>query len=122
MAPQTRSCITPCPRIRREACAFAKQTRLPYRQYERKSPKATLARPFGYDSIQTLSIDGKLYFMAFIDDFSPYCWVYFTTRKDAKTIHDVYIHRKADAENEAGTSVAYLQTAAVNTKRNGGNP
>ena len=60
--------------------------------------------------IQTLSIDGKLYFITFIDDFSRYCWVYFTTRKDAKTIHDVYILWKADAENKANAPVSYLQT------------
>ena len=59
--------------------------------------------------IQTLSIDGKLYFVTFIDDFMQYCWVYFTSRTDAKTIYDIYIQWKADAENKASSSVSYLQ-------------
>ena len=57
-----------------------------------------------------LSVDGKLYFITFIDDFSRYCWIYFAARKDAKTIHDIYIQWKADTENKANASVSYLQT------------
>jgi len=57
-----------------------------------------------------LSIDGKLYFITFIDDFTWHCWVYFTNRKDTKTIHNIYIQWKADAENKANATVSYLQT------------
>ena len=60
--------------------------------------------------MQEPSIDGKQYFITFIDDFSRYCWVYFTLRKDAKTIHDIYMKWRADAENKAGERVSYLQT------------
>src|SRR5438046_8726808 len=60
--------------------------------------------------IQELSIDGKKYFITFIDDFSRYCWIYFTLHKDAKTIRDIYEIWRADAENKAGERVSYLQT------------
>ena len=59
--------------------------------------------------IQTLSIDGKMYYITFIDDFSRYCWVYFTNRKDAKMIHNIYIQWKVDTENKANAPVSYLQ-------------
>src|SRR5437773_11848214 len=60
--------------------------------------------------IQELSIDGKKYFITFIDDFSRYCWIHFTPHKDAKTIRDIYEIWRADAENKAGEPVSYLQT------------
>ena len=41
--------------------------------------------------MQLLSIDGKMYFITFIDDFTQYCWIYFTSHKDAKTIYNIYI-------------------------------
>jgi len=51
----------------------------------------------------------RLYFITLIDNFSCYCWIYFTTHKDTKMIHDIYIQWKADVENKANTSVSYLQ-------------
>jgi len=60
--------------------------------------------------IQEPSIDGKQYFITFIDDFSRYCWVYFIARKDAKMIQDIYTKWSADAENKADERVSYLQT------------
>jgi hypothetical protein len=35
-------------------------------------------------------IDGKKYFITFIDNYSRYCWVYFTHREDANMIPQVY--------------------------------
>jgi len=78
---QTRPC---------EACAFAKQTRRPYRRYEHNTQRRLWRVHSDMSGIQEPSIDGKQYFITFIDDFSRYCWVYFTARKDAKTIHDIY--------------------------------
>jgi transposase InsO family protein len=46
----------------------------------------------------------------FIDDLSHYAWVYFTDRKDAKTIHDVFVKWQADAENKSGYKISFLQT------------
>ena len=93
-----------------EACAFGKQTRLPYRQYEHNTPRRLWRVHSDMSGIQELSIDGKKYFITFIDDFSRYCWIYFTLHKDAKTIRDIYEIWRADAENKAGEPVSYLQT------------
>jgi hypothetical protein len=53
---------------------------------------------------------GYRYFITFIDDLSRYAWVYFTDRKDAKTILEVFQKWQADAENKSGNKVSFLQT------------
>jgi len=93
-----------------EACAFVKQTRLPYRLYQHTAPRRLWRVHSDMSDIQRLSIDGKQYYITFIDDYSRYCWVYFTERKDAKTIRDIYENWRADAENKSGERVSYLQT------------
>src|SRR5271170_3592780 len=50
------------------------------------------------------------YFITFVDDFSRYAWVYFTDRKDAKAIREVFEQWKADTENTSRNKVSFLQT------------
>jgi len=74
-----------------KTCAFAKQTRIPYRRYEHKATRPLWHVHSNMSGMQMLAIDGKMYFITYIDDFIRYCWIYFTNRRDAKTIHDIYI-------------------------------
>jgi hypothetical protein len=53
---------------------------------------------------------GYRYFITFIDDLSRYSWVYFTERKDEKSIAEKYEEWRAEAENKLGNVVSYLQT------------
>lgn len=57
-----------------DACAFAKQTRLPYRKYEHNAPRRLWRVHSDMSGIQEPSIvDGYQYFITFIDDYSRYC-------------------------------------------------
>jgi Integrase core domain/GAG-pre-integrase domain len=103
--PKTTQIDTPC-----KACILAKQTRLPYRQYEHNVPRILWRVHSDMSGMTILSIDKKLYFITFIDDLSRYSWIYFTDRKDAKTISEIFEKWKADAENKSGNKVSYLQT------------
>jgi transposase InsO family protein len=60
--------------------------------------------------IEAMSINGYQYYITFIDDYSRYCWVYFTKRKDAATIQDIYEQWQRDAVNKANRPVSFLQT------------
>jgi transposase InsO family protein len=94
-----------------DACAFAKQTRLPYRKYEHDAPRRLWRVHSDMSGIQEPSIvDGYQYFITFIDDYSRYCWVYFTKRKDAATIRAIYGEWQCDAVNKANKPVSFLQT------------
>jgi len=61
-------------------------------------------------AIQPMRIRPLHHQSSFFDDFSRYFWVFFTLRKDAKTIRDIYEMWRADAENKAGEQVCYIQT------------
>jgi len=74
-----------------EACTLAKQTRVPCWRYEHKAIRPLWRIYSDMLDMQLLSIDGKMYFITFIDDFTQYCWIYFTSHKDAKTIYNIYI-------------------------------
>lgn len=90
---------------------FAKQTRLPYRQYEHTAHRPLWKLHPDMSGIQEPSLlDGYQYFITFIDDYTRHCWVYFTNRKDAKTIRDIYKIWSRNAENKANAPVSYLQT------------
>jgi hypothetical protein len=54
-----------------------------------------------------VGLEDNRYFVTFIDDFSRYTWVYFTNRKDAKSIREVFEPWKADAENKSGNEVSF---------------
>jgi hypothetical protein len=98
--------IRPC-----KACVEGKQTKLPYRRYEHNA-KHTLWRvhsDMSGMSIPSIKTNYR-YFVTFIDDFSRYAWVYFTDRKDAKSIREVFEPWKADAENKSNNKVSFLQT------------
>jgi transposase InsO family protein len=55
-------------------------------------------------------IDGYRYFITFIDDYSRYCWVYFTKCKDAATIRSIYEQWQHDAVNKVNKPVSFLMT------------
>jgi transposase InsO family protein len=55
-------------------------------------------------------MDGYIYFITFIDDYSRYCWVYFTKRKDAATIRSIYEQWQHNAVNKANKPVSFLMT------------
>jgi transposase InsO family protein len=94
-----------------KACIEGKQTKLPYRRYGHNA-KRTLWRvhsDMSGMSVPSIKTNHR-YFVTFIDDFSRYAWVYFTDRKDAKSIRDIFERWKADAENKSGNRVSFLQT------------
>jgi Reverse transcriptase (RNA-dependent DNA polymerase) len=94
-----------------KAYVEGKQTKLPYHPYTHTA-KRILWRV--HSDMSGMSIPGAkkgyLYFITFVDDLSCYAWVYFTVRKDAKSIEEVYKECRADAENKSGHVVSYLQT------------
>jgi len=94
-----------------KSCVEGKQTKLPYRPYEHKA-KRTLWRVHSDMSGMTTPAAEKSYryFITFVDDLSRYSWVYFTERKDAKSIAEKYQEWRAEAENKSGNVVSYLQT------------
>jgi transposase InsO family protein len=98
--------IRPC-----KSCVEGKQKKLPYRRYEHNAPRTLWRVHSDMSGMSVPSIKTNYrYFITFVDDKSRYAWVYFTDRKDAKTIHDVFELWKADAENKSGNKVSFLQT------------
>jgi transposase InsO family protein len=94
-----------------DACAFAKQTNLPYRKYEHNAPRRLWQVHSDMSGIQEPSIiDGYQYYITFIDDYFRYCLVYFTKRKDAATIRTIYEEWQSKAVNKANKPVSFLQT------------
>ena len=94
-----------------DACALEKQTRLPYHKYEHKAPRRLWRVHSDMSGEQQPDIgEGFKYFITFIDDYSRYCWVYFTKRKDAATIRSIYEQWQRDAVNKANKPVSFLMT------------
>jgi transposase InsO family protein len=93
-----------------DACAFCKITRLPYRPYQHQAISPLWRVHSNMSGIQAMSIDGYQYYITFVDDYSRYCWVYFTKRKDTATIRDIYEQWQCDAVNKANQPVSFLQT------------
>jgi transposase InsO family protein len=94
-----------------KACIEGKQKKLPYRRYEHNAPRTLWRVHSDMSGMSLPSIKSNYrYFITFVDDKSRYAWIYFTDRKDAKTIHDIFEPWKADAENKSGNKVLFLQT------------
>jgi transposase InsO family protein len=94
-----------------DACALEKQTYLPYRKYEHKAPRRLwrVHSDMSREQIPDIGESFK-YFITFIDDYSHYCWVYFTKRKDAATIRSIYEQWQRDAINKANKLFTFLMT------------
>jgi hypothetical protein len=98
--------IRPC-----KSCVEGKQKKLPYRRYEHNALRTLWRVHSDMSGMSVPSIKTNYrYFITFVDDKSHYAWVYFTDRKYAKMIHDIFKPWKADAENKSGNKVPFLQT------------
>jgi hypothetical protein len=66
-----------------EICQFGKQSRLPFLANKtwRASEKLQLVHTNFCGPMKTLSFNGSCYYIAFIDEFSRMCWVYYMKSK-----------------------------------------
>ncbi|RVW46097.1 Retrovirus-related Pol polyprotein from transposon RE1 [Vitis vinifera] len=83
------------------ACQYGKQTRLPFPQKAawKSTQKLQLVHTDVSGPQKTPSLKGSKYYIAFIDDFTRFCWIYFLTYKSE--VADVFLRYKSMVENQS---------------------
>ncbi|KAH9805142.1 hypothetical protein KPL71_002337 [Citrus sinensis] len=92
-----------------KACQFGKQSRRPF-------PKATWRATKKLQLVHTdiagpqrmPSLNGSLYYVVFIDDFTRMCWIFFLKHKSE--VAQVFWNFKARVENESGCRIQTLRS------------
>ncbi|GAA0169340.1 transmembrane signal receptor [Lithospermum erythrorhizon] len=99
------------------ACHFGKQTRLPFQQSTwRATEKLHLIHIDLCGLHNTPSLNGSKYFIAFIDDFTRMCWVYFLRFKT--DVAGVFFGFKHWIENQCGC-IEHQLTTPYTPQQNG---
>ena len=82
-----------------EACQYRKQTRLPFQtsSWRAKQKLQFIHTDVGRPYQKSSSLKGNKYYIAFIDDCTRYCWIYFLNYKSK--VADVFWKYKAFVEN-----------------------
>ncbi|KAL2345957.1 hypothetical protein Fmac_007242 [Flemingia macrophylla] len=92
------------------ACQYGKQTRLPFPKG--KSWRATNKLQLVHTDVggpqKTPSLNGSKYYIAFIDDFSRMCWIYFM--KNKTEVASIFYKFKAWVENQSGRKLQILRS------------
>ncbi|GLT61622.1 hypothetical protein SLA2020_343170 [Shorea laevis] len=90
-------------------CQLRKQARLPFpNKASRAVEKLQLVHSDIRGPMKVSSLNGRKYFLIFIDDFSWMCWVYFLKQKSE--VFGVFARFKALIENESGNTIKDLRT------------
>lgn len=90
------------------ACQFGKQTRLPFlKSTWRASQKLQLIHTDLCGPQRTLSLQGSLYFILFIDDFTRMCWIFFLKCKSE--VAEVFWKYKTMVENKSGYRIQVVR-------------
>ena len=92
------------------ACQYGKQSRLPFAQKStwRSSHKLQLVHTDVRGPLRTPSLKGSKYYIAFIDDYTRYCWIFFLNFKSE--VADVFWKYKALVENQSGAIIQVIRT------------
>ncbi|KAL4388598.1 hypothetical protein GQ457_09G027370 [Hibiscus cannabinus] len=92
-----------------EVCQKGKQTKLSFHvnQAWRASEKLQLVHTDLCGPMRISSLNGSIYFLIFIDDFSSWCWVFFLKQKSE--VFDVFQRFKANSENQSGKKIKTLR-------------
>ena len=92
------------------ACQYGKQTRLPFPQKAawKSTQKLQLVHTDVSGPQKTPSLKGSKYYIAFIDDFTRFCWIYFLTYKSE--VADVFLRYKAMVENQSEYRIKVIRS------------
>ncbi|RVW82656.1 Retrovirus-related Pol polyprotein from transposon RE1 [Vitis vinifera] len=92
------------------ACQYGKQTRLPFPQKAtwKSTQKLQLVHIDVSGPQKTPSLKGSKYYIAFIDDFTRFCWIYFLTYKSE--VADVFLRYKAMVENQSEYKIKVIRS------------
>ncbi|CAL5368182.1 unnamed protein product [Camellia sinensis] len=92
------------------ACQYGKQTRLPFPQ--NKAWRATQRLQLIHTDVggpkKTPSLNGSKYYIAFIDDHSRMCWIYFMKLKSE--VADIFWKFKAWVETQSGCKMQVIRS------------
>ncbi|GAU16908.1 hypothetical protein TSUD_36660 [Trifolium subterraneum] len=92
-----------------EACQFGKQTRKPFPTSScRANQKLQLILTDVAGPQRTPSLNGSLYYIVFIDDFTRMCWIYFLRYKSE--VAAVFWKFKAHVENQSNSHIQILRS------------
>jgi hypothetical protein len=92
-----------------KACQFGKQNRKPFPKTTwRSTKKLQLIHTDIAGPQRTPSLNGSLYYVIFIDDFTRMCWIFFLKHKSK--VARVFWNFKARVENESGCKIQTLRS------------
>ena len=92
------------------ACQCGKQSRLSFPQKStwRSSHKLQIVHTDVRGPQRTPSLKGSKYYIAFIDDYTRYCWIFFLNFKSE--VADVFWKYKTLVENQSGVVMQVIRT------------
>lgn len=91
------------------ACQYGKQRRIPFHKSSwRASKKLQLIHTDVAGPQRTPSLQGNVYYIIFIDDFTRMCWIYFMKFKSEVT--DVFWKFKKMVENQSDCKIQVLRS------------
>ena len=105
----TNGCYKGSPRRKCKACLFGKQKR---KSFPKSAKRATCKLPLVHTVIsgpqKTPSLVGNQYYVAFIDDFTRMCWIFFLEFKSK--VAGVFWKFKKLVENQSGKQIQILRS------------
>ena len=91
------------------ACQYGKQTRIPFPQTAwRAMHKLQLVHTDVGGPQKTPSLNGSKYYIAFIDDYTIFCWIYFL--KSKSEVANVFWKYKAWVENQSSCRMQKIRS------------
>ena len=91
------------------ACQYGKQTRTPFPQIAwRAMYKLQLVHTDVGGPQKTPSLNGSKYYIAFIDDYTRFCWIYFL--KSKSEVANVFWKYKAWVENQSSCRMQKIRS------------
>ncbi|XP_074379364.1 retrovirus-related Pol polyprotein from transposon TNT 1-94 isoform X2 [Apium graveolens] len=92
------------------ACQYGKQSRLPFQQNSawRATEKLQLIHTDVAGPMSTPSLNGSKYYIAFIDDYSRMCWIYFMKQKSE--VADIFATFKAWVETQTSSKIIMIRS------------
>lgn len=91
-------------------CQYGKQKRLPFQKNKawRDAQKLQLVHTNVGGPMKTPSLNGSKYYIAFIDDYSRMCWIYFMKVKSE--VADIFMKFKAWVETQRGSKTQVIRS------------
>lgn len=91
------------------ACQYGKQVRTPFPQTAwRATQKLQLVHTDVGGPQRTPSLNGNIYYITFIDDYTRFCWIYFF--KSKAEVADIFWKYKALVENQSNCRLRTLRS------------